>query len=304
MALEMCVLGSGSSGNATIVRSPWGVLMIDAGFGPRTTAQRLSGSGLGVNDIAAICLTHLDSDHFNRNWYATLRKQRIRVFCHTECRQNILECPEAEEVGADPRLARLGAPPLGALVTCFDGTAFEPLPGVRLHPLKLAHDRAGSHGFVIECAGVRIGFATDLGHVTPELLERFCGVHILAIESNYDPDMEQNSDRPWFLKRRIMGGAGHLSNGQAFAAVQEILDRTQRQLGAAYLPRHVVLLHRSRQCNCPQLVRELFSRDARIKPILTLAHQFERTAWLSARQHRILVGEQLRLAWDTVGVEA
>jgi phosphoribosyl 1,2-cyclic phosphodiesterase len=163
--------------------------------------------------------------------------------------------------------------------------------------LHLAHDSTGSHGFVISCNGYRVGYATDLGHVPDALIEKFCGLDVLALESNYDPDMEKNSDRPWYLKQRIMGGHGHLSNDQALAAIQAILDRTQATCGPGRLPRHIVLLHRSRQCNCPKLVRRLFAADPRIAPVLTLSHQHERTGWLGAARPRAQHVEQLALAW-------
>ena len=70
-----------------------------------------------------------------------------------------------------------------------------------------------------------------------------------------------------------------------------MLDRCVR------LPAHIVLLHRSRECNCPALVRKLFSRDARIADRLTLAEQFERSEWLRPSPLRPLVGEQLVLGW-------
>ena len=120
-------------------------------------------------------------------------------------------------------------------------------------------------------------------------------VDVLAIESNYDPEMEMNSSRPWFLKKRIMGGKGHLSNEQAFAAVRSILDRCQADCRA--LPQHIVLLHRSRECNCPKLLRKLFETDRRIGSRLTLAEQFERTGWLTIRERKALAGEQLALAF-------
>src|SRR4051812_29319032 len=82
MSIEMCVLASGSSGNCTAVRAPAGVILIDAGLGPRTTAQRLRGTGVSVADVSAICLTHLDHDHFNRNWLGTILTRGVRVFCH------------------------------------------------------------------------------------------------------------------------------------------------------------------------------------------------------------------------------
>jgi phosphoribosyl 1,2-cyclic phosphodiesterase len=249
-------------------------MLIDAGIGPRTTAQRMHGTGVVPADIAAICLTHLDRDHFSLAWVNQLVRRKIPVFCH---RSRV----------ADLRHI-VGAPAFGDLLRPFGEAPFHPLPGVEFHGLDLAHDADGSHGFVIQGYGCRAGFATDLGYVPRHLIERFAGVHLLALESNYDPQMQQSSSRPGFLKARIMGGRGHLSNQQAFAAVRAILDQSRQ------LPQHIVLLHRSRECNCPNLVRGLFERDARIARRLTLAEQDIRTHWLGTT--RSDMGEQLSLA--------
>jgi phosphoribosyl 1,2-cyclic phosphodiesterase len=299
MSLEFCVLGSGSGGNSTVVRSPWGTFLIDAGFGPRTTAQRMcGGGGIGVDvpGISAIVLTHLDHDHFNKNWLQTILKQSIRVYCAKDRVEEIVESPEAIDAEIKLKARHLPIPTMRSLVTGFD-EPFEPVRGVLMHPLELAHDATGSHGFVLECDGYKAGFATDLGRVPEVLIERFCGVDVLAIESNYDPDMERNSDRPWYLKQRVMGGCGHLSNEQALAAIRSILDRTIATCGPDRLPRHIVLLHRSRECNCPDLVRKLFTTDPRIAQVLTLTHQEERTGWLTTRRLRAQVVEQLALAF-------
>lgn len=299
MSLEFCVLGSGSSGNATVVRAPSGAFLIDAGFGPRTTEKRLHGTGVSIANIAAIVLTHLDTDHFNPYWLRTILKQRIRLHIAAKRIKDFLKIPEVRDMEnglfAKP-LATGSATSIHELLTPFDDS-LEPIPHVHMHALPLAHDEAGSHGFHMSCGDIRAGFATDLGHVPPHLIEAFLGVDFLALESNYDPDMEQNSDRPYYLKQRIMGGQGHLSNGQALAAIQQILDRTHAEIGPEKLPRHIVLLHRSRQCNCPKLVRKLFSSDPRIKPILTLTDQFDRTPWLYARQPREPIATQLAMAW-------
>ena len=85
------------------------------------------------------------------------------------------------------------------LVTPFDGHAFAPVDGMRVSSIPLAHDQMGSHGFVIDGFGVRVGYATDLGRVPQRLIDRFCDLDMLAIESNYDPDMQMSSSRPWFF---------------------------------------------------------------------------------------------------------
>ena len=280
MSLELCILASGSSGNAALLRSPAGTMLVDIGIGPRVTAKRLAGTGVALADISAVCLTHLDSDHFNFNWLPTIIRQKIKVFCHAS-RVDYLVNSAPNDLASD----------FADLINPFEANPFSPLSDLHFSPLHLAHDRLGSHGFVIEGFGFRIGYATDLGRVPAHLVDHFSNVDLLALESNYDPKMQEASTRPWFLKRRITGGNGHLSNHEALAAIKQILDRAQR------LPDHIVLLHRSRQCNCPKLVRKLFCKDARIAPRLVLAEQFERTHWLRPRSIMPATGEQLMFAF-------
>jgi phosphoribosyl 1,2-cyclic phosphodiesterase len=273
MSLEICVLASGSAGNAAILRSPAGVLLIDAGIGPRTLAKRLDGTGVRPTDITALCLTHLDGDHFSAFWGPTLQRLNIPIYCH------------ANKVDA---LAS-GSPDLVPLVRPFNDDAFSPIDGLRCDPIHFAHDQLGSHGFVVDGFGYRIGYATDLGHVPSYFFDRFRDLDCIALEANYDPQMQLDSARPAFLKRRIMSRRGHLSNLQALAALRKLLDRTRR------LPDHIVLLHRSQECNCADLVRQLFSIDRRIASRLTLAQQHERSSWLGRANRGQYIGEQLAL---------
>jgi phosphoribosyl 1,2-cyclic phosphodiesterase len=273
MSLEICVLASGSAGNAAILRSPAGILLIDAGIGPRTLARRLDGTGVRPTDIAALCLTHLDGDHFSARWASTLRRLSIPIYCHVN-KVDVL-------ASSSPDLAPLMRP--------FNVDAFSPIAGLTCDPIHFDHDQLGSHGFVIDGFGYRVGYATDLGRVPSYFFDRFRDLDCIALEANYDPQMQLDSARPSFLKRRIMGGHGHLSNFQALTAIRKLLDRTRR------LPDHIVLLHRSQECNCPDLVRQLFSTDRRIASRLTLAQQHERSPWLGRANRRHYVGEQLTL---------
>jgi len=275
MSLELCVLASGSGGNASILRSPAGVLLIDAGIGPGALAKRLDGTGVRPTDIVALCLTHLDGDHFSPRWAPTLRRLNVPVYCHADKVDGLALC----------------SPDLVPLIRPFNVAAFSPIDGLTCDPVHVPHDRLGAHGFVVDGFGYRIGYATDLGHVPRYFFDRFRDLDCIALESNYDPQMQADSTRPRFLKRRITGGRGHLSNLQSLAAIRKLLDRARR------LPDHIILLHRSQECNCPDLVRRLFSTDRRIASRLTLAQQHERTPWLGGMNRRSYVGEQLALAF-------
>jgi phosphoribosyl 1,2-cyclic phosphodiesterase len=287
--MEICVLASGSGGNCAVVRTPRGVMLIDAGIGPRTTAARLKGTGVSLADVSAICLTHLDGDHFRATWAPPIVERGIRVFCHAERIYDLFGIVRQAIPG--PAAADLHKA-FFPLIEPFD-EVFEPLPEVLASAVPLSHDAEGSHGFVLAAGGARIGYATDLGNVPARLVDAFDALDVLAIECNYDPQMQRASGRPLLLQRRITGGRGHLSNQQAFDAVGAMFERCRQRRQA--LPAHVVLLHRSRQCNCPKLVRQLFTRDPRIAPRLTLAEQFHRTEWLGLTERTPVPGEQLLL---------
>ena len=280
MSFSLSILASGSAGNCSVVRGVRAIMLIDCGIGPKTATRRMKGLGIGIEDVEAICLTHLDSDHFNPNWAGTIVSQGIPVFCHES---------RTDDLG---RLGS-GSAEFARLIRPFNGRKFFPADGFDLAAIHLQHDQQGSHGFLVESFGSRLGYATDLGRVDPRLIRHFRGVDVLAIESNYDPQMQLNSGRPWFLKRRIMGGRGHLSNQDALQAVREILD--QSQVRGRRLPKHIILLHRSRQCNCPRLLRDLFSADERMKHRLVLAEQDRATGWLCAGDEPVF--GQLELQW-------
>ena len=150
---------------------------------------------------------------------------------------------------------------------------------LRARPYLMAHDSLGTVGYVLEANGVRLGFATDLGRVTEGLLGHLADVDALAIESNYDRSMQELSDRPVFLKRRIMGGAGHLSNEESLEAVLELARDVELT--------HVVPLHLSQQCNRPELITRMYAeRAADLLDRLTVTNQHRATPLLEVVRAR------------------
>ncbi|QOJ00760.1 MAG: MBL fold metallo-hydrolase [Phycisphaeraceae bacterium] len=250
---SFCVLASGSSGNCSALCLPGGgVLMIDLGLSPRRTLAALDAAGIAHEPVLGVLVTHLDSDHFNPGW-----------------------------AGVEP-LRRLGTPTLhlhrahlgrarreGFLYSRaqpFDD-GFSPAPGVRAEPFLGDHDQLGVCSFRIECdGGGTMGFATDLGRATDPLCDHLAGVDVLAIESNYCPKLQEASPRPAFLKRRIMGGRGHLSNHECAQAVRRIAPAS-----------HVVLIHLSRQCNTPELAK---APHADAPYTLTISRHDTPTPWI------------------------
>ena len=285
------MFGSGSSGNCSAVRvpstdfrqpAPPRLVLIDLGLGPRTLARRLEDAGHSLADVAAVCVTHFDQDHFRPAWPKLLADLGVAVHCHRWHAPKLAKLPHAG------RLFDLG------LVRTFDDEPFAPLadvPALSALPIACQHDRQGVSAFRFDLAPpggrpehrLRLGYATDLGHVPAALLRAFADgprLNLLAIEANYDHHMTIHSARPSFVNRRNLSDSGHLSNEQSLEAVRQILDR------AAAPPDRVVLLHRSQQCNHPTKVRRVFHMEPRLHGRLTLAEPRKRTAWFTPRPPR------------------
>jgi phosphoribosyl 1,2-cyclic phosphodiesterase len=283
VAISFAILGSGSSGNSTVValhgQTPHEkptYLLIDAGLSPLATRRRLAAFGLALTDISGILVTHFDTDHFGSTWPGAIEKLELTVYVHHRHRR------AANAMLGSVRRVRLFRDELhvdGMLGT--GRTAIAP------------HDDHGTVSYVLDHRNARLGFATDLGRFTKELRELFMDVDGLAIESNYDPDLQRSSARPAFLKRRIMGGQGHLSNIESIEAVCAVAGSSKLQ--------HIAALHLSQQCNEPSLITSLYAREAGdLLGKLTITNQRCATPMLHVApdntsgsvRSRIRVGEQ------------
>lgn len=222
------VLGSGSSGNTTLVEAGGARVLVDAGLGPRELAERVQSAGVDPSSVDAILLSHEHQDHsrgapgFSRKWGTRVAGSRGTYAA-----------------------AGLGASEIAGYDVVEAGVPYT-VGGLTVTGVPLPHDAAQPFAFVIEGDGASLGHATDFGHVTQRMADAFRGCDALLIESNYDPAMLRDGPYPWSLKERILGRFGHLSNAEAAAYLQRDLGRFCRT---------VVLAHLSRQNNHPEIVR-------------------------------------------------
>ena len=256
--LEFAVLGSSSSGNASVVRvttrESRRQILLDAGLSPRATFGAMRALGFAPEETAEVLFTHFDHDHARIGWARVALTTGLRLRCAASHRTAALE---------------RGYPT--AWIDTFDPHAggFD-LGPIRVEPCMNPHDEGGTVSFRLETDAGSLGFATDIGRVSDTLVDLLCGVDLLAIESNYDRDMQLESARPKFLKERIMGGRGHLSNEECLEAVRAVAFPNE--------PAQIVLLHLSRDCNHPNVVRQLWSRALpALSPRLAFAHHVEPT---------------------------
>ena len=225
-SLRVTFLGSGSSGNASVIEGPSGAILLDCGFSARETVRRLVASNIQPESIRAILLTHEHGDHMRGVRVLT---KRLGVPVYATCgTRNAGRLDQAVE---DVRDVRAGEP-------------FE-LVGVEIVAFGVSHDAEEPVGYRFDGdCGSRIGIATDTGHMTDAAGEALLDCDILGLECNHDDEMLAKGPYPWFLKERIRSQRGHLSN----AAASEAL----RYLGSERLTR-VFALHISEENNTPDL---------------------------------------------------
>lgn len=269
----LCVLASGSKGNCAVLVVPATretarrVILLDAGLSPSRTRALLHQRGIRPDEVDEIVFTHLDSDHCHPGWINALRPGSVTGAWRARLRVHRMHMGRAGRMGL-----------LYARTEPFD-EVFSPAPGVEMRALMLAHDDLGVAVFRVgidlpDRPVATLGYATDLGHVNAELIEHLRGVDTLAIESNYCPVLQESSGRPLALQRRIMGGAGHLSNEQSAMAVSRIVPR-----------RRLVLLHLSQECNEPAIAMGRHRRylDADGDRACVISTQDEPTGWVEVR---------------------
>ncbi|MDY0341841.1 MAG: MBL fold metallo-hydrolase [Coriobacteriia bacterium] len=242
--MRLIVLASGSSGNAAIIESGGRAVLLDAGISARETLRRISAATAVDARIEAILLTHEHVDHV----------RGARVLARN------LGIPIIGTTGTLQALATtLTDVPDTATITRRDHLS---LAGMRITSFPTAHDAAESCGYSFESRrGHRIAITTDTGVVTPEALEALTGAHVIGIEANHDPRMLDAGPYPPFLKRRIAGSNGHLSNEAAAQALRSVVWSGLSQVFA---------LHISEQNNTPETVRETLAETLAKQGTITL----------------------------------
>ena len=234
MSLSVTSLNSGSNGNCYYIGNSAEAILIDAGISCREIEKRMKRLGLVVEKIKAVFISHEHADHisgltvFSKKYqvpvyitHPTLKNGRLRL--EKKCIRSF----KANEPVA-----------IGELI---------------ITPFPKLHDASDPYSFTIDCKKIRVGVFTDIGTACEQVIKHFKQCHAAFLEANYDEQMLEQGNYPYYLKHRIRGGMGHLSNKQAL------------QLFTTYRPAfmsHLFLSHLSKNNNCPELVHELFNRHA------------------------------------------
>ena len=224
--MKLNVFASGSGGNCLCLSSGGCHILIDAGISMRRTESALLTMGLEPNDISGVLITHEHSDHIS-GLKMLIKHYELPVYApHTIANRLRGMLPEIE-------------PCLHIIPV---GQAFG-LGSFLVRAFHTPHDTDESVGYRVEGGG-SFALATDMGHVTQEVLEALTGADTVLIEANHDVAMLSYGNYPIYLKRRILSGRGHLSNDSCAKLAHYLCEHGTRQ---------IILGHLSRENNRPDL---------------------------------------------------
>ncbi|UFH52074.1 MBL fold metallo-hydrolase [Spirosoma sp. KNUC1025] len=231
MSLYITSLNSGSNGNCYYVGNDQEAVLIDAGLSCRQIEVRMKRLGLSLQAVKAIFVSHEHSDHISAIPQLA-RVYQLPVFITSRTLQ-YSRFPEKR----------------------FPIRSFSPNEPVQIGDLQVTafpkqHDASDPHSFLISYQGTNVGVFTDIGVVCEHVIHHFKQCHAVFLEANYDEDMLDQGRYPYFLKQRIRGGKGHLSNQQALALFQ---------MHKPPFMSHILLSHLSKENNNPQVVHDLFT---------------------------------------------
>lgn len=223
----LCTLASGSSGNATLVSCGSTHILIDAGISVRRINSALKSFGLSISDLSALLITHSHSDHVSA-LTTYLKHYTVPIYA-------------SDGTAFDLRNRFAG---IGALLHPFAAGDGFSIGDFSIRSFATAHDAGDSVCYRLDSGDGAAGILTDTGYVTDSAAEALRGVSLLVLESNHDVETLKSGPYPSYLKQRILGSAGHLSNDDAarFAVA-----------AARWGAQDVLLAHLSHENNTPAM---------------------------------------------------
>lgn len=248
MQMFFTSLNSGSNGNCYYVGNEQEAILVDAGICCRQIENRMKRLGLSMDKIKAVFISHEHSDHI-RGLEILAKKYKLPVYI----------------TPATLRNSRLYIPK--SQLFAFEACQPVSVGGLTILPFPKKHDACDPHSFTITYQELTVGVFTDIGQPCEHVIRHLSRCRAAFLEANYDEEMLEHGKYPVYLKRRIRGGHGHLSNRQALQ-----LFTSCKPSSMSYL----LLSHLSHENNNPELVRELFSAHAQETEIV-IASRFAET---------------------------
>jgi phosphoribosyl 1,2-cyclic phosphodiesterase len=251
--MRFASLGSGSKGNATLVEYNDHCIMIDCGFSIKDCVKRLQRLGKTAEDINAILVTHEHSDH----WKGVLpfaERYSIDVYATAGCLK-----------GAKSALSTYKG------IQLIDSHKSFKIDKIDVVPVPVPHDAREPVQYILSTTKHRLGILTDIGSLTPYVIEKYRECDALVVEANHDLNLLYAGDYPKFLKDRVASKWGHLNNAQTASLIQSI---NQQRL------QHLVVAHISQSNNDLTIVKNEIEKVFQRQQVIHYATQNSGFDWL------------------------
>lgn len=252
---QFCSLYSGSTGNSSIVQSNKTKILVDVGESAKKIAEALASINVDPFSIDAILITHEHSDHV-KGLAVFSKKYNVPVYANIEtwnAMQKYKEKLNEENIKT------------------FTFNKFK-IGDIEVNPFPIPHDAANPCGFNLFHDNKKMSIATDIGHMSKEIITNLSDSSFLLLEANYEPEILKCSSYPYMLKERIKGPNGHLSNSDAGKTISYLVDHGLNK---------VMLGHLSKENNFPELayktvVEELIEHNYDENSLsLSIANRYE-----------------------------
>lgn len=231
--MNLCSICSGSSGNCIYVGDQGTHIMVDAGVSGKKMESGMNEIDLSLKDMNGILITHEHSDHV-KGLGVVARKYGIPIYA------------TAGTIAAIRDMKQLGQIPEALFHEVKADRDFK-INDILVKPFEISHDAAEPVGYRFEKGNKSIGIATDLGEYNDYTIDKLQGLDVLLLEANHDVHMLQVGAYPYYLKQRILGKRGHLSNETSGQLLSRLLHDGLKA---------VLLGHLSKENNYEELAYE------------------------------------------------
>lgn len=252
--MRFATLGSGSRGNAHLIETTQVRVLVDCGFPAREIERRLAQLDVAADTLDAILITHEHTDHI-RGLGPLARRHKLPAWmtAGTHGAANCGDLPELHTIDSHAKGFYIG--------------------DLEVFPYPVPHDSREPCQFNFHCAEQRLGILTDVGHITPHIIENLSRCDSLILEFNHDTEMLASGPYPPSLQNRVGGSHGHLNNQQSVDLLSQLdLGRLQ----------HLIAAHLSEKNNSRECVEQtLLQAHQQLESRLSIADQHTAAGWFS-----------------------
>ena len=244
--MEICVFSSGSCGNCTLVQTKNLNILIDAGITKKAIDENLINHNLTLNDINYVLITHEHADHI-KAFLSLLKYENIKTLMSIGTYNEILKANKSKEKAYDLIRCKKDSGSIILLDREQDYIHYVPYKvlDLTITPIPAYHDAAECVGYIIEDNENKLVNLTDTGYVHNKIFDLIADATCYILESNHDPQILMNSERPYYLKQRILSDHGHLSNQDSMIVLAKIMGPNTKL---------VMHAHVSQECNLTKII--------------------------------------------------